>query len=195
MSKTSPTPSPAPGAPEPDKEPGLLLGGQGGPEHELLEDGQEEVFSRYEVEHGLIEHHTEAGGFGMEPRVPEPSPVSHGAAALGAVKSPDTGNPSANPVVEGHMKSPLQSKDDNWRSRPNGATPVADPGLSMPGTDEEAGGAPHVPAATDGAAAPSRTPLPASPGGSGGLRLTPLFWCLLAGGVALVFIVAAVLSF
>ncbi|MET0430643.1 MAG: hypothetical protein ABW026_19360 [Microvirga sp.] len=46
---------------------GLVLGGRGGPEHELLEDGQEEVFSRYEVEHGLIEHHSEPGGFGMDP--------------------------------------------------------------------------------------------------------------------------------
>lgn len=29
---------------------------------ELLDDGQEEVFSRYEVEHGLIEHHVGGGG-------------------------------------------------------------------------------------------------------------------------------------
>lgn len=32
------------------------------PSDQLLDDGQEEVFSRYEVEHGLIEHHSDAGG-------------------------------------------------------------------------------------------------------------------------------------
>jgi hypothetical protein len=35
---------------------GLVQGGRGGPEAELLEDGQEEVFSRSEVERGAIEH-------------------------------------------------------------------------------------------------------------------------------------------
>lgn len=40
---------------------GLVVGGQGGPERELLEDGQEEVFSRTEVETGHIEHKVEAG--------------------------------------------------------------------------------------------------------------------------------------
>lgn len=50
---------------------GLDQGGLGGPEDELLEDGQEEVFSRYEVEHALIEHHTDAGG---EPVKPHSSP-------------------------------------------------------------------------------------------------------------------------
>ncbi|GAA0869751.1 hypothetical protein GCM10009116_15870 [Brevundimonas basaltis] len=40
---------------------GLVVGGQGGPESELLEDGQEEVFSRTEVETGRIEHRAEAG--------------------------------------------------------------------------------------------------------------------------------------
>jgi len=43
---------------------GLVQGGLGGPEGELLEDGQEEVFSRQEVERGRIEHHTDAGGDG-----------------------------------------------------------------------------------------------------------------------------------
>jgi hypothetical protein len=38
---------------------GLILGGRGGPENELLEDGQEEVFSRTEVESGRIEHKAE----------------------------------------------------------------------------------------------------------------------------------------
>lgn len=39
---------------------GLVLGGRGGPEDELLNDGQEEVFSRTEVEGGRIEHHSGA---------------------------------------------------------------------------------------------------------------------------------------
>lgn len=41
--------------------PGLVVGGQGGAGKELLEDGQEEVFSRTEVETGRIEHKAEAG--------------------------------------------------------------------------------------------------------------------------------------
>lgn len=40
---------------------GLVQGGRGGPEDELLDAGQEEVFSRTEVESGRIEHHSEAG--------------------------------------------------------------------------------------------------------------------------------------
>jgi hypothetical protein len=38
---------------------GLVQGGLGGDEDELLEVGQEEVFSRTEVETGRIEHHAE----------------------------------------------------------------------------------------------------------------------------------------
>ncbi len=41
---------------------GLVVGGLGGPEDQLIEDGQEEVFSRAEVERGRIEHKTQAGG-------------------------------------------------------------------------------------------------------------------------------------
>lgn len=41
---------------------GLVVGGRGGPENELLNDGQEEVFSRAEVELGKIEHTAETGG-------------------------------------------------------------------------------------------------------------------------------------
>ena len=44
---------------------GLVVGGLGGPEEELLESGQEEVFSRTEVESGRIEHHAEGGGSGV----------------------------------------------------------------------------------------------------------------------------------
>ena len=38
---------------------GLIQGGLGGPEDQLLEDGQEEVFSRAAVESGRIEHHAD----------------------------------------------------------------------------------------------------------------------------------------
>lgn len=41
---------------------GLVQGGLGGPEDELLDAGQEEVFSRTEVESGRIEHKSDAGG-------------------------------------------------------------------------------------------------------------------------------------
>ena len=40
---------------------GLVVGGRGDPDDELLIDGQEEVFSRSEVELGRIEHDTRAG--------------------------------------------------------------------------------------------------------------------------------------
>lgn len=46
---------------------GLVVGGLGGDEDQLLEDGQEEVFARAEVETGRVEHHVDAGG---EPRTP-----------------------------------------------------------------------------------------------------------------------------
>lgn len=55
-----PAPAPSPGSS------GLVVGGLGGPEDELLESGQEEVFSRAEVESGRIEHHVEAGGTSAE---------------------------------------------------------------------------------------------------------------------------------
>jgi hypothetical protein len=41
--------------------PGLIQGGLGGDENELLESGQEEVFARSEVEAGRIEHAVTAG--------------------------------------------------------------------------------------------------------------------------------------
>ena len=66
MSRTSKSPPPTTTRPQS----GLAQGGLGGPEDELLEDGQEEVFSRYEVEHGLIEHHTDAGGEAVAPNSP-----------------------------------------------------------------------------------------------------------------------------
>lgn len=51
-----------PGSPPP----GLVVGGRGDPDDELLADGQEEVFARSEVELGRIEHDTGAGS-GPEP--------------------------------------------------------------------------------------------------------------------------------
>lgn len=51
-------------AQESKPDPEARQGDSPGPEDELLDDGQEEVFSRYEVEHGLIEHQSEAGGSG-----------------------------------------------------------------------------------------------------------------------------------
>lgn len=45
----------------PSPPPGLVTGGRGGPDDELLIDGQEEVFARTEVELGRIEHDTTAG--------------------------------------------------------------------------------------------------------------------------------------
>ena len=44
------------------------MGGRGGPEDELLIDGQEEVFSRTEVESGRIEHSVQAGGAARDPQ-------------------------------------------------------------------------------------------------------------------------------
>ncbi len=50
---------------------GLALGDQGGPQDQLLEDGQEEVFAREELLRGEIEHHIgEEGAKGVAPRIP-----------------------------------------------------------------------------------------------------------------------------
>ncbi len=46
---------------------GLVVGGLGGPQEELLESGQEEVFSRTEVESGRIEHQADTDGTGERP--------------------------------------------------------------------------------------------------------------------------------
>ena len=56
--------APDPSAPsrKPSDGAGLVAGGLGGPGEELLEAGQEEVFSRTEVESGRIEHQSAAGG-------------------------------------------------------------------------------------------------------------------------------------
>jgi len=46
---------------------GLIQGGRGGPTDELIEDGQEEVFSRQEVDRSRIEHHTDTDGVKRSP--------------------------------------------------------------------------------------------------------------------------------
>ena len=69
MDRKPPAKSPAPQAS------GLVVGGLGGPEEEMLEAGQEEVFSRTEVESGRIEHQSRAGGRGVdEEGEPGPAP-------------------------------------------------------------------------------------------------------------------------
>lgn len=64
-------PPPPASEPAPSGRRGLIVGGLGGPEDELLESGQEEVFSRTEVESGRIEHHVAAGGEGGDPQSEE----------------------------------------------------------------------------------------------------------------------------
>ena len=93
------------------------------------------------------------------------------------------------------MTHPLQAKDDQWRDRrENGSVPVFDPGLSPPGTDEEAGGAP---AAMPSDSARSREPMPATPRSSdgGGVRLPPRVWYVVAAGIVVILLVVGWLSF
>ncbi len=92
------------------------------------------------------------------------------------------------------MTTPLQDKHAQWRDRPNGASPVVDPGLALPGTDEEAGGARAQPAreVRPGEAGP----LPRSASTSGhGLRAPPILWYGAAILALLVLAAAAVASF
>jgi hypothetical protein len=58
-SPTDPDPTALPDTPPSS---GAAVGGRGGPDDELLIDGQEEVFSRTKVEMGRIEHGAAAGG-------------------------------------------------------------------------------------------------------------------------------------
>ena len=93
------------------------------------------------------------------------------------------------------MTNPLQSKDDQWRDRrENASVPVFDPGLSPPGTDEEAGGAR---AATPSDSGRARTPMPATPRSSngGGLRLTPRVWYAIAAALVVLLLIVGWLSF
>lgn len=54
--------------PRPDPTQGLAAGGRGGPEDQLLEDGQEEVFAREELVSGEVEHHVGEAGKAAMPK-------------------------------------------------------------------------------------------------------------------------------
>jgi len=94
------------------------------------------------------------------------------------------------------MSRLLQEKDDQWRGRrPNGATPVFDPGLSPLGTDDEAGGAPAR-AGTSSDHGARQAPLPTSPDRNApGLRLSPTVWYAVALALVLLLLAAGWLSF
>ncbi|QTC90265.1 hypothetical protein [Brevundimonas goettingensis] len=88
----------------------------------------------------------------------------------------------------------LQDKDEHWRKRPNGATPVFDPGLSPLGTDSEAGGA-RAPVASTNRSGPVQ-PLPATPRlPKHDPRLPIWFWWSTAGAIGIALVVFAVVSF
>lgn len=66
---------------QPSSPSGLAQGGLGGPEDQMLEDGQEEVFSRAEVESGRIEHHSNTQTTPSPGEIEPSSPTAgHGAA-------------------------------------------------------------------------------------------------------------------
>lgn len=91
------------------------------------------------------------------------------------------------------MTNAMHSKDDHWRSRPNGATSMFDPGLSPPGTDAEAGGVSD--ALDDAGAGQARPPLRTSQvQGGPGLLIPPWTWYVGAGLLILVLLVAGVAS-
>jgi hypothetical protein len=92
------------------------------------------------------------------------------------------------------MSTPLQDKHAQWRDRPSGASPVVDPGLAPPGTDEEAGGARAQPARETRPG--DAGPLPRSASASnGGLRAPPIVWYGAAIFALLVLASAAIASF
>ena len=91
------------------------------------------------------------------------------------------------------MTKLLQDKDEQWRARPNGATPVFDPGLSALGTDDEAGGA-RAPASTS--EHEDAQPMPATPiSERHGPRLKPFVWWTAAAAILIALGIAAILSF
>ena len=90
------------------------------------------------------------------------------------------------------MTKLLQDKDDQWRARPNGATPVFDPGLSALGTDDEAGGARAPAASTEHG---NSEPMPATPVSQRhGPRLKPAVWWTAAVVIVVALAIAAWLS-
>ncbi|TFW14217.1 hypothetical protein EGY25_03170 [Brevundimonas intermedia] len=60
---------------------GLAQGGLGGPDDQLLETGQEEVFARAEVESGRIEHHSNTQTTPSLTEIKPSSPNADGGAA------------------------------------------------------------------------------------------------------------------
>jgi len=91
------------------------------------------------------------------------------------------------------MTKLLQDKNEQWRARPNGATPVFDPGLSALGTDDEAGGA-HAPVAQTGRS--ESKPMSATPElPRHDPRLKPWVWWTGAGLLFAVFAMLAGVSF
>ncbi len=96
------------------------------------------------------------------------------------------------------MSNALQDKDAQWRARPNGASPVVDPGMAPPGVDSEAGGATadlgtaDLGDATTGPDAP--LPSPGADGGRGPI-LPPSYWYAGAAMIAVALIAAALASF
>lgn len=90
------------------------------------------------------------------------------------------------------MTHPLQTKDDQWRERPNSAEPVFDPGAAPASADAEAGGA-HAPQSDPGA---GRSPMPTQPDPQApGLVLPPLAWAIAAAVMLAAVVVAALLTF
>lgn len=63
---------------------GLAQGGLGGSEDQLLEAGQEEVFSRAEVESGRIEHHADTQTTPSPDEIEPSSPNADGDGHQGA---------------------------------------------------------------------------------------------------------------
>lgn len=91
------------------------------------------------------------------------------------------------------MSKLLQEKDRQWRDRPNGATPVFDPGLSALGTDDEAGGAKAQPASRAARPEPElMSPTPVS--APHGPRLSPALWWTALGLLAAALVIAGIAS-
>ena len=90
------------------------------------------------------------------------------------------------------MTHPLQSKDDQWRERPNSAEPVFDPGAAPASADAEAGGA-HAARPDPGTA---RSPMPTRPDPQApGLVLPPVVWAIAGALVLAALVIMAIFTF
>lgn len=90
------------------------------------------------------------------------------------------------------MTHPLQSKDDQWRERPNSAEPVFDPGAAPASADAEAGGA-HAARADPG---DTGSPMPTRPDPQApGLVLPPVVWVIAAALMLAALVVMAIFTF